>query len=311
MVEFKNRSEFSSFIAEKAQSHKYFRLTGGFGNQLFGLSEAYLLHKVSGKPIIIDSSYIEHSRVLIPIWYPYIKNDGWFDLIFAERNENPITLFELQRIDQDSNHRKIDSKFGFIGWIPNVRRIERSGLFQSGINIFSKEHPGVRTLGCHIRGGDLAANPGIGTLDSEYYVRALKKINLNSKKNDPLYIHTDDEDFAKDVLSKVEKEYQLIFTDDSNPIETLNRMSSYKKFIGANSTLSFWAHFFSKNQKAIFPKEFYLNDWNWARKIQTKNSAFYISRFSTRRQAIKIWCKWRKNNLKNRLVRSLRELKSF
>jgi len=313
MDEFEKNSYFLDYLESRQRSHKYFRLTGGIGNQLFGLSEAHMLHKVSEKKIIIDSSRIEHSIGQIPSWITFFENQEWFELVSAPEFKNVILNSDLKRVDQDPGFKTIQNQFGYIGWVPSLRRIEESGLFVQGKNPFQRGDHYQEILGCHIRGGDLAKNFEIGALSTNYYLRALKYIKSKFEINYPLFVHTDDEEFASDI-SKVlmkEMEIEVFINTNETEIETINRMSGYQLFIGANSTLSFWGHFFSNSQIAVFPKEFYVNDWNWAKNLKFDKSTTYITRFANVFEASKTWFKWKINKTRNTLARYKRRLNSF
>ena len=117
----------------------------------------------------------------------------------------------------------------------------------------------THSVSLHIRGGDYLADPIRQVCNYEYYLNAIKKIKyFNSKAI--FYIFSDDSNYAKNILSKLDIKYRLVDNNFNNAVN-LYLMSHCKDNIIANSSFSWWAAYLNnnKNKKIISPKKWFTN----------------------------------------------------
>lgn len=270
---------------EIAQNERiYFRITGGFGNQLFGLSEAYNLFKVLKKHVLIDVGSIEHSKDSVPEWLEWSRRQHWFSIIRIQ--ENISHHFDLVNIGEQELHSKTEHRY-FTGWKFSLRNVENSGLFQRSEFPFKSSIVKSIPIALHYRAGDYAHAEGIGVLKHDYYSRALAKLDSSNK----IMVFSDDRDAAISLITSLGIENRSEISHQESAIDVLFALATAESLITSNSTLSWWANYFSNSPIRIAPKPFYLQDWRFdsAAKFQETE---YLSRFATRRELIFTRSKW-------------------
>jgi hypothetical protein len=110
----------------------------------------------------------------------------------------------------------------------------------------------------HIRRGDYKNNPDIGTLDMEYYLKALAQIDEKMQfKN--VWIFSDDNNVGDELRRKIGASAQLVIQDaNASDFESMILMSKAKKIIIANSTFSWWAAFLAiSGTKVVAPSKWF------------------------------------------------------
>ena len=265
----------------------YYKLVGGLGNQLFGLSRAYLLHKESEKRIAIDVTSLDHTPDSGPEWKNWNGLKEWSELITSPRSlPSPRGLKNLLNTQDQDVH---ETTF-FTGWKLSLEEVLRSGLFKPGEMPFSTPKPSDIEVGVHVRGGDYRKAHGIGLLSKTYYRRALHKLQVATAAE--ITIFSDDPDYASAIAKSLSSQSQLNFSNVKSPLCLLAEMSESCAFIGSNSTLSWWASFFSKSSRIALPKPMYLQDWFADRDILL-DKVQYIDRFSNPLARGFSFLKWR------------------
>jgi hypothetical protein len=265
----------------------YYKLVGGLGNQLFGLSRAYLLHKESEKRIAIDVTSLDHTPDSGPEWKNWNGLKDWSELITSPRSlPSPRGLKNLLNTpDQD-----LPETTFFTGWKLSLEEVLRSGLFIPGEIPFSTPKVSDIEVGVHIRGGDYRKAPGIGLLSKAYYRRALQELQVDSGAE--ITIFSDDPDYASVIAKSLSSQSQINFSNVKSPLFLLAEMSESSAFIGSNSTLSWWASFFSQSSRITMPNPMYLQDWFADRDIRL-DKVQYIDRFSNPLARGCSFLKWR------------------
>lgn len=280
--EVNTRGELDSALAYEGQI--YFKLAGGLGNQLFGLSEAFNLHNRLRSNVLVDIGSIEHSIKEKPDWLEWSNSQEWFEVI-----RTPVTLSRnLNLIDMGNlkNDQIPESKM-FTGWRFSLKCVEESGLFTRNQFPFEVQDIHPIPVALHYRAGDYAKAEGIGILRPQYYSRALTRVDSSSR----ISIFTDDKVAALSLVDQIKRNFTFEICHQQSAIEVLFAMSKAKILISANSTLSWWALFFSNSELRIAPKPFYLQIWNFDSEAKFEDTK-YLSRFTNPVDFVLTRAKW-------------------
>ena len=245
-----------------AQEVIHFRLQGRLGNQLFGLVNAHYLSKYYGMRVEIDMTEIGTAND-DPEWLSFAQDWDW--TLFHKKLGTEKSHSVLPEFNLGDNFPLPVSPKGilFIGFIPSIEILEKSGLFQSGKFPFKELdfdtlEPG--TLALCLRRGDYHSNPHLGILPKKYYSSALKKISKVAKI-EKVSVFTDDPEGSLNFLKKKKIWFDHI-DNQTSALSALGTLSTATAVICANSTYSFWGAYFSKGVQTI-PDPFYLYDKDW------------------------------------------------
>jgi hypothetical protein len=105
-----------------------------------------------------------------------------------------------------------------------------------------------RPLVLHVRLGDYLQESKFGTLDLDYYSRALKEL-FEVSKHPRIWVFSDDIEQAKFLIEKKYLEFVRWFSDVDEPAAvTFEKMRLGHAYILGNSTFSWWSAFLSKTQ---------------------------------------------------------------
>lgn len=260
------------------------RLIGGLGNQLFqyaaGMSLArfhqvdlkldisgysnYLLHDYSLQNFEISAKIATNDELK-----KHLKNN----YLFNKLNEytNFLDLFNIKKRQQIEKSFAYDHNFysfprdsylqGY--WqsekyfLPIKKNLKKEFTLKGSIiNNSSPFLPGIsssNSVSVHIRRGDyfsnLATNKIHGILPIEYYIRSVNYLN-SVEKNLLFYIFSDDIDWCNKNL-KLNCDFVIVESFNSNFIDDFRLMSLCKHNIIANSTYSWWAAWLNANPNKI------------------------------------------------------------
>ena len=258
------------------QNLTYYKLVGGLGNQLFGLSRAHLLYKEIGKKVAIDVTNLDHTSQAGPEWMDWSGLEEWCEIV-----ESPKELRVTSQIWNliNSLYDAPQKTNCYTGWNLSLAEVLESGLFEPHQFPFSAPHDSVTCLGIHMRGGDYRNAKGIGLLDWNYYKRALDFAPIKTEETTTIF--TDDLEYATAIVKCLGSSFKPEYSLTSSPLGVLAEMSAAKKLIGSNSTLSWWAAFFSKSKIKILPKPMYLQTWTADKEIIFQDVQ-YLSRFKNK-----------------------------
>lgn len=292
IIDLPNLEQLDKFINE--HDALYFRLTGGLGNQLFGLSEAFGIHRNTGRAVVIDVGAIEHILYVEPEWMEWSKKQDW--LILVRIPKEISSEFALTNLGDGTTRINISDNRYYTGWKFSLKRVRSAGLFKEGEFPFKSESVRSTETVVHYRVGDYASAAGIGVLQASFYVRAINSISDFGE----IEFFSDDNDSAQELINHLRITSARISSSVS-AIEVLSQISSAKCIVAANSTLSWWGIYFSRAEKVICPKPFYLQDWEFDFEARF-NNAIYISRFKNMSEAMVNWLVWklRSINIRNK-----------
>lgn len=103
------------------------------------------------------------------------------------------------------------------------------------------------SVSIHVRRGDLIRIRNTKVLDRDYYKKAIKIVNKNTKGLN-YYVFSDDMEWCKKNFSFLKN---VFFVEGNSVSEDFELMKSCKHNIMANSTLSWWATYLNKNKNKI------------------------------------------------------------
>ena len=268
----------------------YFRLTGGLGNQLFGLSEAYAIHKNVGMNVAMDIGALEHTSGDEPEWLEWSETQRWLTLVRIPKHVS--SKFDLVNLgDVSANAAQLDSKF-YTGWIFSLDRVNQAGLFHRGEFPFKVSREDCAESAVHYRVGDYANAKGIGVLDTSYYLEAIKSLD----PRDRTLFFSDDNYSAQEMIKTLNHSFATV-SSSTSALEVLSQIAHSKSIVAANSTLSWWAIYFSHASKVICPTPFYLQDWKFDSAARFQD-AIYISRFKNPFQKMLTWTLWQLRSIR-------------
>ncbi len=115
----------------------------------------------------------------------------------------------------------------------------------------------------HFRRGDyLSAANNFGTLGINYYIRALKKLQLTSGMKKVIVFSDDDEIYRDKSIREIFSDFDSSFlpTSKLDPAEALLLMSRGSSFVIANSSFSWWAAALSKSVDVIYPSVWFRHE---------------------------------------------------
>ena len=245
------------------------QIQGRLGNQLFGLSEAWRLHKIFETQVTLDITPVISAGFGIPEWVEICKQWDWMTCLINDNefaSNNQIGITNLANCQDIKNHRY------FRGFRNDLLAINESGLFEKGV--IPKEFASVSKrqfkefVAVSVRLGDYSNNPHLGILPLRYYESAVRKLP-NELKRLPKIIFSDD-------LERTTKYFKNSSINPNNyqtgetALESLVQMSSARGIINSNSTFSFWASYFCSGT-ILSPNPFYLGIPKWHRELMPKD----------------------------------------
>ena len=264
------------------------RLIGGLGNQLFQTQYAFNYISRNGGTLMFDKSYLDKSSkaheklaiseliqnynlINLPLWQLLIKRTlerAFYKMgVKCPSFFRPIYLFnDLVSPLFTSNKVIIDGfwqnkKYLSEDFVSSVRKC----LHCQGANDLVLIDD--QTICVHIRRGDYLTNKHNGfkqqfVLGDNYYKKSLDYFSCFVSS--PTYhIYTDDELWAVNYFYGTKNAF-VMKTSEMSPLGLLSKMSIYKNYIIANSTLSWWAAVLSiKNEKrVVIPEQWGINQNN-------------------------------------------------
>ena len=270
---FKVKSSLNSFLGSKSENTFVFQLQGRLGNQIWGLSDAYLLHRMLGKKVLVDLNSCnmddENSD-----FYEYLFNLPWLEAARLEFEASPeISGIKVLSIDDfDSPNNSI----GYRGFSASYSSLKKSGLFaESELPDFISGRPDTPTqtfISLSIRRSDYWQNPHLGVLPVSYYLKALDLID-DHERGLPIWLFGDEHFqglknmFPRNIQSRI-----VCVSRINSPLKDLARLSLASFSIISNSTFSFLGAYFSQSNEMFIPKPFYLAVEGWNEKLSNPRS---------------------------------------
>ena len=254
------------------------KLSGGLGNQIYGLCTAWLVSVFTNRKILL---------VPISIDNPQYSNREFdiFEIDFKDIVENKITernvgvyaklllraLSSAVRrkwipgeVRFDENFELIPSSIAFytqnlcdsrlaakarsLGFPITVDLKNPSAAYES----MERETQTTRVLAVHLRLTDIRTfESGNRMLTPHYFARNIKFI-LDQKSIEEIWVFSDEPAAIPDFLPPDLKMRIVSSTSSLTVCEELVLMSKCAALLGSRSTFSFWAGFWNSNQDSIY-----------------------------------------------------------
>jgi hypothetical protein len=265
------------------------RLMGGLGNQMFQYAASRAVADRLNVPLKLDLSWFENSSDRNFALTPFNINA---ELIKECKNTNAY-LFKVFRVitKRFKFFAKFNSNFteASYNFDPKILKLTSpvilNGYFQSEkyfelikpkiIDEFSfvtlakgetlkilKDIQNTDSICVHVRRGDYVLNKETnayhGTCSLDYYNKAVH-VSADGLANPHCFIFSDDHRWVHENL-KLDVPYTVVDIHNSDEAhEDLRLMSECKRFVIANSSLSWWGAWLcsNKNKKIIAPKKWF------------------------------------------------------
>ena len=265
-------------------------LTGGLGNQLFGLCYGLNLHKSCGHNVMLDSGNLWQRGLQID------NNALPGNIVVQKSSASDKTLHgKILRKARISMGRKVffEKSHQFEDSSLNCNALRHIGYFQHWQyvenvkkemqNYFSKilvkskfldkeliEIANSEFIAVHIRRGDYLNSKGFHViLGSAYYQSALAMLSIRSRTDQKLVVFSDDIEAAKSIIPGAN--HYVGAEKLSSPIANLLLMGKAQAIISANSTLSWWSSWLVHNNGGIV---FLPDTWFGESKFDAKSLQF-------------------------------------
>lgn len=274
------------------------KIMGGLGNQLFIYAFGYALIRernldgmvmdtenydiYNGPSYMLDFFKIDYSKKLMKRNSILEKNPRLYKTVrLMKLKLKWVKVYkEKELFIKDNNIYLSNRNTLFIGYWQNFHYFDKYRmdiLRQFTLKEKSKkvmraiEDLDEHSIAVHVRRGDYKTYRGGKCLGRSYYTKVINEC-LDKDNLAVFYFFTDDVEYCKSAFGECTKEIvaeKYDFTD----IEEFCFMSSFRRFVIANSTFSWWAAYLSEATDVYAPvvdmwkEEFYPKTWN---KVQTE-----------------------------------------
>lgn len=254
------------------------RLSGGLGNQIYGICASWLIAQASKRKILLEDVFIDNPQYSNRIF-------NLFEIDFTKTVEDKILVNRLRSIYRF--FLRYLSKAVRRGWIPGEVKFDdnsefslRLSLFCTQIhcdsriaakarmlgfpkkvnlknpsleyNVLESEALNARILAVHLRLTDIRTfESGNRMLSPNYFERNIHLI-LNRHSIDEVWVFSDEPNAVSDFLPESTKLRNISSYGLLTPCEELVLMTRCAALLGSRSTFSFWAGFWNSNQDSIY-----------------------------------------------------------
>lgn len=260
----------------------YIEISDGLGNQLYRYATAYSIAKLTGKKLVVDSSYMaisgERTFALDKLkleWDKHIcwRKPGVINKIILNKIRRNIILKDVQYFVEDTMKGSCQEHKELLEMAKSVENLYLKGYFQNYriFDLFQAEISSMiqpnydldesakyllsnieqsQSVSVHLRRGDYVKLGFV--LDESYYEFAIKEI-LKRVKQPKFFVFSDNEAVAIDFVKKYNYLDMVLvkYTAIDSTIEDLYLMKNCKHQIIANSSYSWWGAYANINSNKI------------------------------------------------------------
>ena len=255
------------------------KMACGFADQLYLYRFGYSIEKLYGKKVLYDISwYNEYGKDDIGKYNRNFEILNIFnDFSFKVATDNEIEIakiFYVNGIDYKNiditdivQNRKIIYLNLYNAWYPKIKKLDFNEIFDLDKYILpkldndnKKIYEDIKnckhSVACHVRRNDyLKVNYRRYSLDENYFIKAIEKINKQIRQKLKIYFFSDDMDWVKEkLIPLVKDEYDYLvvdINDNDKGYFDFYLISNCKYQIASEGRFCETAHIFNKYQNKI------------------------------------------------------------
>lgn len=244
----------------------YIRITGGLGNQLFQLCQAYEILYTSGKSstkiflcsefqndFLRKQSHIESDKRSFSVERLQLINNNIVHLQKVTLLKFLVFKFRIVKLLTRNNILKFFDIYLDGYFINNSNHVNAIKHFSSKIRKLVPKAPSDE-CGLHVRAGDLLRQPHNQLCNRDYYYRAIQRLKETTNVS-TIHVYTEDIVYAKSILPDL-SEFEVSYNSGDEISDFLN-LCSFQYLICANSTFSWMAGALGYSQTFISTEYFY------------------------------------------------------
>lgn len=251
------------------------KLQGGMGNQMFQYAIARSLSIKYNIPFKMDRYHIDnidwrnYDLDLFNIKEEFIQgethallvDEGWSDLTFRSDIFNIFDNKEIKNIYLQGYFQHIGYTEPIYDILKEEFNLKNKITNQRTLNLMS-EILETNSIMLNVRRTDFVNNSHHGTMDVDYYNKAISIIN-EKVENPKYFIFSDDIEWCEENLSNIENSFIVDHSYKGDRFgEYLELMKKCKHFIIPNSSFAWWSAYLSENKDkvVIAPDKWLLNE---------------------------------------------------
>lgn len=254
------------------------RLSGGLGNQIYGICTSYLIAQASNRKIQLENILVDNPQYsnrifdVFEIDFTNIVEDKISDNRLSPLKSILLRYFSKAarrnwipgevKFDDDSEFspRQImfctqilcDSKLAAKARLLGFPRMVNLKNPSPEYKILELEALSIRILAVHLRLTDIRTfESGNRMLSPDYFARNIEFI-LNRHSVDKIWVFSDEPHAVSDFLPESPNLRNISSSRLLTACEELVLMSKCTALLGSKSTFSFWAGFWNSNQDNIY-----------------------------------------------------------
>jgi len=257
------------------------KLMGGMGNQMFQYAMAKSLSVKYDIPFVMDRNYIDnydwrnYDLDLFNIEQNFIQGSvqGSVQAINVEERGSDLS-FNEQIYNIFDNKLLLDKNIYLNGYFQNIGYTDP--IYDILKDKFTLKNPisndrslellndikNNNSVMLNVRRKDFVNNAFHGTMDVDYYSRAISIIN-EKVENPKYFIFSDDIEWCKENLNNIDNSVIVDHSYKGDRFgEYLELMKNCKHYIIPNSSFAWWSAYLSENKDkvVIAPKRWLLNE---------------------------------------------------
>jgi hypothetical protein len=260
------------------KSSVFTRLSGGLGNQIYGLCTAWLICEIADAKIVLTETTVDNpqyaNRVfdIFEIDFTNVVQDRVskkrtlpaLNLLFQALSRAARRKWIPGEVEFDENAELIPGSIRFFTHIQCDSRLAakaRARGFPASVKLKnpSAEYKSLesetlitRVLAVHLRLTDIRSfESGNRMLSQDYFERNIERITRRDAI-EQVWVFSDEPDAIPEFLPVNLKVRSISSSYNLTACEELVLMSQCDALLGSRSTFSFWAGFWNSNQKRIY-----------------------------------------------------------
>jgi len=241
------------------------KISGGLGNQLFQIANAYnLSKKYNRKLLICDQNSSDRPTYWNNVLHNFKDNLIHNDVYENIRKKSTIYSWAMTRFEYKEIILSESVQYYCIDGYYQSYKYFNIGDFKNMIKISTKnkkqKSPKENDVCLHIRRTDYMQNNFHKVLSLSYYYNSLKDISRTMEINN-IYIFSDDLEWVREKFKwKYINSKNIHYVKLKSDIDELSLMNKFKTIVIANSSFSWWASYVGSENKKIYAPQNWFNN---------------------------------------------------